>query len=65
MENETFLQEQQARLNELVRPYQRETNRRLRVADFVNKCMRSAARDDFFQLYDLLNSRLPTTRCAA
>ncbi len=60
MENETFLQEQQARLNELVRPYQRETNRRLRVADFVNKCMRSAARDDFFQLYDLLNSRLAT-----
>jgi hypothetical protein len=60
MENEAFLQEQRAQLNELVRPYQRETNRRQRLADFVNQCMRSAARDDFFQLYDLLNSRQAT-----
>lgn len=60
MENEAFLQEQRDRLNELVRPYQRETNRRQRLADFINQCMRSAARDDFFQLYDLLNSRQAT-----
>lgn len=60
MENEAFLQEQRAQLNELVRPYQRETNRRQRLADFVNQCMRSAARDDFFQIYDLLNSRQAT-----
>ena len=60
MENEAFLQEQRDRLNELVRPYQRETNRRQRLADFVNQCMRSAARDDFFQLYDRLNSRQAT-----
>jgi hypothetical protein len=60
MENEAFLQEQRDRLNELVRPYQRETNRRQRLADFVNQCMRSAVRDDFFQIYDLLNSRQAT-----
>jgi hypothetical protein len=60
MENEAFLQEQRDRLNEFVRPYQREINRRQRLADFVNQCMRSAARDDFFQIYDLLNSRRAT-----
>jgi hypothetical protein len=57
MDNAAFLQEQQARLNDSLRPYQREINRRQRIADFVNQCIRSAARDDFFQIYDLLNSR--------
>ncbi len=58
MENEAFLQQQQARLNDLIRPYQREVNRRQRLADFINKCIRSAGRDDFFQLYELLNSKM-------
>ncbi len=58
MDNDAFLQEQQARLNEMVRPYQRDVNRRQRLADFVNQCIRSLGRDDFFTLYDLLNSRL-------
>ena len=58
MENGAFLQEQQARLNDLLRPYQREVNRRQRLADFINKCIRSAGRDDFFQLYELLNSKM-------
>jgi hypothetical protein len=57
MEHAGFAQEQQDRLTDLLRPYQREVNRRQRVVDFVNKCLRSANRDDFFQLYDLLNSR--------
>jgi hypothetical protein len=57
MENEIFLQTQQDALNDLLRPYQREVNRRQRLADFIGKCMRSASRDDFFQLYELLNSR--------
>jgi hypothetical protein len=60
MENERFLQEQQTLLTEMLRPYQRELNRRQRVADFVNRCTRSIERDDFFQLYDLLNSRAAT-----
>jgi hypothetical protein len=58
MDNDAFLQEQQAQLVEMLRPYQREVNRRQRIADFVNRCMRSASRDDFFQLYDLLHSRM-------
>ncbi len=58
MDNDAFLQEQQTLLTDLLRPYQREVNRRQRLADFVNRCIRSAGRDDFFQLYDLLNSRM-------
>jgi hypothetical protein len=58
MEQETFVQEQQARLTDLLRPYQREVNRRQRIVDFVNKCLRSASRDDFFQLYELLHSTM-------
>jgi hypothetical protein len=57
VENDAFLQEQQARLTDMLRPYQREVNRRQRLADFVNQCLRSLGRDDFFQLYELLNSR--------
>jgi hypothetical protein len=57
MEPEDFLPAQQARLTELLRPYQREVNRRQGIADFVNRCLRSASRDDFFQLYEQLNSR--------
>jgi hypothetical protein len=57
MEPEDFLQAQQARLTDMLRPYQREVNRRQGIADFVNRCLRSAGRDDFFQLYELLNSR--------
>jgi hypothetical protein len=60
VDNEEFLQSQQTELNEMLRPYQREVNRRQRLADFVNRCIRSAGRDDFFQLYELLNSRTAT-----
>jgi hypothetical protein len=58
MENEEFLQAQQVRLTDMLRPYQREVNRQQRVADFVSKCIRSAGRDDFFQLYELLHSKM-------
>ncbi len=58
MDNEEFLQAQQVRLTDMLRPYQREVNRQQRVADFVNKCIRSAGRDDFFQLYELLHSKM-------
>src|SRR5687768_54497 len=57
MEQDNFLQEQQARLTEMLRPYQRELTRRQRLADFVNACIRSIGRDDFFTLYELLHSR--------
>ncbi len=58
MDNEAFLQEQQDQMNGLLRPYQGELRRRERLADFVNKCIRSAGRDDFFQLGELLSSRM-------
>src|SRR5215218_3114944 len=57
MATEDFLHAQPARLSEVLRPYQREVNRRQGIADFVNRCIRSASRDDFFQLYELLHSR--------
>ncbi len=57
MEPQDFLREQQDRLTEMLRPYQREVNRRQGIANFVNTCIRSASRDDFFQLYELLHSR--------
>jgi hypothetical protein len=57
MQPEDFLQVQQARLTEMLRPYQREVNRRQGIATFINRCLRSAGRDDFFQLYELLHSR--------
>ena len=57
MEQDSFLQEQQTRLTEMLRPYQRELTRRQRLADFVNACIRSVGRDDFFTLYELLQSR--------
>jgi hypothetical protein len=60
VENDAFLQEQQARLTDMLRPYQREVNRRQRLADFINQCLRSMGRDDFFQLYELLQSRAAT-----
>ncbi len=60
MDNETFLQEQQDQMNGMLRPYQSELRRRQRLADFVNKCIRSAGRDDFFQLDELLSSRAAT-----
>src|SRR5256886_1235684 len=57
MEQDSFPQEQQSRLHEMLRPYQRELTRRQRLADFVNACIRSVGRDDFFTLYELLQSR--------
>lgn len=60
MDNETFLQEQQDQMNGMLRPYQGELRRRQRLVDFVNKCIRSAGRDDFFQLDELLGSRTAT-----
>src|SRR5712692_6601871 len=58
MEPEGALAVEQTRLGEMLRPYQRDVNRRQRIADFVASCIRSAERDDFFQLYELLHSRM-------
>lgn len=58
MEPEGALLVEQTKLAELLRPYQRDVTRRQRLADFVAACIRSAERDDFFQLYELLHSRM-------
>ena len=58
MDNEDFLQENQEKLNEIVRPFQQELNRRQRLADFVKQCIRCAGRDDFLRLDELLNSKI-------
>ena len=55
---EKFLQEAQAGLNEIVKPYQVETNRRQRLADFMKTCMRNAARNDFLQLDEQLKNKI-------
>jgi len=57
-DQEEFLQEMQDGLSEVLRPYQQRLNRHQRMADFVRQCIRSAGRDDFFQLDELLKSRM-------
>lgn len=56
--NESFLQEKQEKLNEIVRPFQQELNRGQRLADFLKQCLRCAGRDDFLQLDELLTSKM-------
>lgn len=58
MEPEGTLPVEQTKLTDMLRPYQRDVNRRQRIADFVAACIRSAERDDFFQLYELLHGRM-------
>jgi hypothetical protein len=59
-DQEELLQEMQDGLSEVLRPYQQRLNRRQRMADFLRQCIRSAGRDDFFQLDELLKSRMAT-----
>lgn len=58
MDNESFLQEKQEQLNEIVRPFQKELNRGQRLADFLKKCIRCVGRDDFLRLDELLADRM-------
>ena len=57
-DNETFLQETQEDLTGVLRPFKRELNRRQRMADFLNQCIRCASRNDFLQLDELLKSKI-------
>ena len=56
--SEAFLEEVQESLSGLLRPYQQRQNQRQRMADFVRQCIRCAERDDFFQLDELLKSKM-------
>ena len=57
-DREEFLEQMQERLTDVVRPYQLQQNRRQRIADFVKQCVRCAGRNDFFQLDELLKSKM-------
>ncbi len=54
---EAFLEQSRENLNEILRPFQLELNRRQRLADFVRQCTRAAGRDDFMQLDELLKTK--------
>lgn len=45
-------------LQEIIKPYQQEQNRRQKKADFLAKCLQCIEKNDFFQLDELLRSRL-------
>ena len=55
---EAFLEEVQEGLGEVLKPYQQRLNKRQRMADFVQQCIRCAGRDDFVQLDELLRSKM-------
>ena len=57
-DREEFLEHIQENLTAVVRPYQQQQNRRQRMADFVKQCVRCAGRNDFFQLDELLKSKM-------
>jgi len=58
MDNESFLQEKKENINAIVRPFQKEVNRRQRLADFMKQCLRCLDRDDFLQLDELLSGKI-------
>ncbi|MES2199856.1 MAG: hypothetical protein V4489_06785 [Chlamydiota bacterium] len=44
-------------LQEIIKPYQQEQNRRQKKSDFLANCVRCIEKNDFFQLDDLLRSK--------
>lgn len=44
-------------LQEIIKPYQQEQNRRQRRSDFLKKCVQCIEKNDFFQLDELLRSK--------
>ncbi|MDU9050814.1 MAG: hypothetical protein Q3M30_18345 [Candidatus Electrothrix sp. Rat3] len=58
MDTESFLQENQENLNNILKPFQQELNRGQRLADFLKQCVRCLGRDDYLQLEELLNSKI-------
>ena len=45
-------------LQEIIKPYQQEQNRRQKKSDFLKKCVQCIENNDFFQLDELLKSNL-------
>ncbi len=62
MENSpNFLQDARDSLNQVIRPFQQELNRKQRMADFVKQCIGCTDQDDFLQLDELLRSKTAET----
>jgi len=57
MQKETFLEDIQQQLNDILRPFQREVNHQQRLADFLKQCARCVGRDDFLRLEELLGAK--------
>ena len=55
---EAFLEGIQEQLAEVLKPYQQRLSRRQRLADLVQQCIHCAGRNDFFQLDELLRSKV-------
>ncbi len=45
------------KLQEIIKPYQQEQNRRQKKSDFLAKCIKCIEKNDFFQLDELLRSK--------
>jgi hypothetical protein len=56
--NETFLQDSQESLKQILQPYQKQLSQKQRMSDFVKQCIRCVERDDFLQLDELLKSKM-------
>ena len=47
-------------MQEIIKPYQQEQNRRQKKADFLKECVKCIEKNDFFQLEELLNNKQAT-----
>ncbi|MCD4719482.1 MAG: hypothetical protein K8S13_06435 [Desulfobacula sp.] len=57
-ENTSFLEDLQDDLKQIVQPYQRDLNQKIKKAEFIKQCIRYAGRDDFLKLDELLKSKI-------
>ncbi len=58
MNHETFLNEMQQGLSEILKPYQKQLDQQQKLAEFVNLCIRNAGRDDFIALDEQLKTKM-------
>jgi len=57
-EDINFLENIQDELKQIVQPYQKDLNQKIKKAEFIKLCIRCAGRDDFLKLDELLKSKI-------
>ena len=57
-ENNAFLEGVQEDLKKIVQPYQSALNQKQKKADFIKQCIRSAGKDDFLSLDEMLKTKI-------